>query len=487
MIRSAMLRSLSGESLATALDGFESGDLRAAALLWKSMSERDDMIVCVKSKREKSVSRRDWQILTSDNTGEAKAQKAVLTDFWNSVKAVDAYDQNIRGGFSRLVRQMMESVSFKYQAHHLVWHPSSSGLRCIFEAVPLHFFENRVGLLRFCPTGLEYEGQELEPENWMITCGDGLMTAGSIAYFCKRNGLADWMAFSDKFAIPGLLGRTNQAKGSEGGDAMAEAVATFGADWEAVIYGDDGSGKIELIEAKGGTSMPMPALVDRVDRRLAAMWRGADLSSMSSNSGQGTGASLQDKESDLIEMDDALTISEKLNEIEEIVLRWHFGPRVKIRAYIRLLVPQSEDLKLLLEAVSVLVKLGAPIAVADVLERLGFGLPKAGEALLGEPKKDESDPHGLNQRINARLSDEQEEKFLASAARLLTKASREDREHLVGELKAVLRAPESTQLNAISGFLEKLPENIGKDASQVRAWRQILASALVNGWGMKAA
>ncbi len=382
-----MLRGLSGESLASALDAFESGNLRAAALLWQSMCQRDDVISSVKAKREKSVSRRDWQVLTTDDSAEAKAQAKILEDFWNSIRVVNAFDRNQRGGFALLVRQMMEAASFKYAVHHLVWQPAALQLGCTFEYVPLHFFENLTGTLRFCPTGMEYEGQEMKPGEWLVTTGDGLMVAGSIGYFCKRNALADWMAFSDKFGMPGILARTSQGKETPGGMAMAEAAESFGQDWAAVLYGDDGSGKIDLIQASGGATLPFPALIERVDRRLAALWRGADLSSMSSGSGQGTGASLQSGETDLIEQDDALNISERLNEIEQTVLQWWFGPEVKVKAYVRLVVPQSEDLRLLISAIESLVRLGAPISMPNVMERFGFAMPKQGEALLSSQEQ----------------------------------------------------------------------------------------------------
>lgn len=485
-----MLRSLSGESLASALDSFESGNLRPAALLWQGMTERDDVLMSVKPKREKSVSRRDWQVLTSDDSAEAKRQAEILTAFWNSVKVVDAYDLNQRGGFSLLVRQMMRAVSFRYQAHHLVWQPSKDALTCTFEAVPLQFFENLTGRLRHCPTGMEYEGQDLVADEWLVTCGDGLMTAASIGYFCKRNALSDWMAFSDKFGMPGILARTSQGKDTPGGMAMAEAAESFGQDWAAVLYGDDGSGKIELVEATGAAALPFPALIERVDRRVAALYRGADLSSLSSSAGQGTGASLQDGETDLIDQDDALSISERLNEVEEIVLRWWFGSKVQVKAYVRLIVPQSEDLKLLITAVESLVKLGAPVAIADVLERFGFPTPKAGAELLSasspgfSPLSVTADgpARGTEQRtqeINAELD---EDTFLARAGRLLSVASREDRENLVGGLREILSAPEGTQINALAAFMERLPDNIGQDAAQVRAWEVLLASALISGW-----
>jgi phage gp29-like protein len=484
-IRTAMFRGLSGETLAAALAGFERGYLQQAANMWQPMAKRDDMISIVKPKREKSVSRREWQVLTVDDSRAAKAQKQVLTDFWNNVRAVNAFDLNHRGGFALLVRQMMESVSFQYANHHLVWKPSRDRLDCSFEYVPLQFFENRTGLLRFCQTGFEVDGQEMPEGEWMTTVGDGLMIAGSIGYLCKRNALADLLAFSDKFGMPGFLGRTKHGKDTPGGIAMAEAVEAFGQDWAAVLYGDDGTVKdpIQLIRAEGGTgSLPMPAIIDRVDKRFAALWRGADLSTMSAK--DNTGASLQGGETDLIEQDDALTISEKLNEIERIVLGFHFGAAAAAtpKAYIRLIVPQSEDLKLLLEVVAALVPLGAPIAINEILERFGLAQPKEGEELLkAKAMAAPADPAAAQDatRLNA---DANEEKFLAGASRLLAKAGQEDRAELIAQMKSVLRAPDGTRLNALADFVAQLPESIGKDSAQVRAWETLMASALVNGW-----
>lgn len=476
-IRGTLLRGLSGPSLASALDAFERGDLRQAALLWEAMAGRDDIISVVKPKREKSVSRRDWQVIAADDSREATKQKKVLEDFWNSIRAVNAYDLNDRGGVSKLIRQMMSATSYRYAVHHLVWQPSGSGLRCTFEFVPLSFFENRTGRLQFCQTGTEYTGAPMADDEWMVTVGDGLMMAGSIGYLCKRNSLADWLAFSDKFGTPGILGRTSQAKDSPGGQAMLEAVEGFGQDWNAVIFGDDQSGKIELIQASGSSStLPFPNLIERVDRRLAALWRGADLGTMSSREGEGSGASLQQSETDLIEQDDALTISERLNEIDEMVLRWWFGPRVKPRAYFRLIVPQRQDLQLLLQAVEMLVRQGAPLATDDILERFGFGRPKAGADLLG--RAGQAGP-GLRPEVNAERA---EERFLAEAGKLLAKAAREDREDLADQLREVLAAGEGERLQMLAAFMEQLPEQIGQDAAQVRAWETLLASALANGW-----
>lgn len=483
-MRYAMSGGLTGQLLGQALNAFESGDLRQAALIWERQASRDMMIKNVKPKREKAVSRRDWQVLTADDSGTAKAHKQALDAFWNNIRARNAWNRNDKGSFALLVRQMMTAVSYQFAAHHLVWSPSRGELGCTFEFVPLQFFEGRAGELRFCPTGMEPEGIMMPEDEWMVTVGDGLMTAASIGAFAKSDALTNLLLFCESFGVPAVLGRTSAAQDSDAGRSMADAVETIMNDWRAVLYGDDGNGKIELIRAEGGAgSTPMPLVVELVDRALAALWRGADLSSMSSRSGEGSGASLQGEESDILEVDDALMISERLNEIERQVIEWYFGRGVRPKAYIKLLVPQSEDLKLLLQALETLVKLGAPIATNDVLERFGFGQPKAGAALLGQ-KADAAtlDPEQrqAQQRINA---DANEDAFLRQSARLLAKARKEDRAGLVDELKEVLRTPEESRLvPALNAFIARLPEQIGQDAAQVRAWERCIATALLNGW-----
>jgi len=487
-----MLSGLTPQSLGMALDAYERGEFSRAALLWRSIALRDDVIACVKPKREKAVARRDWQILSVDGSATAAAHQATLDEFWSNITAYDALNRNDRGGVSKLIRQMMQSQSYGFAAHHLVWQPSRLGLTCAFESAPLWHFENRTGEFRFLPTGMEVDGIDMPQSEWMITVGEPLMIAGSIGYLAKRNSMADWMVFSEKFGVPGILGKTSQAQDSEGGRAMQEAIETFSSDWEAVLFGDDGSGKIELIQASGSSAtLPFPALIDRIDRRLAALWRGADLSSMSATQGQGQGASLQQDEIDLIETDDALLISETLNEIERRVIAWHYGPRVKPMAYFRLSTPQREDLNLLLSAVTKLVELGGEVGVQNIMERFGIEQPKKGDPLLRAATVNPVNPVNpvpasdldpiTQTEINAQRRDRNEELFLARAARLLAGAAADDRADMVDDLRVILNTDDANLATATESFLGKLPDRIGQDQHQITAWETLLASSLVNG------
>jgi phage gp29-like protein len=388
---------LQPQVLSRCLDNFEHGYLRETALLWERIANHDDTLASVKPKREKAVSQLDMQVVTLPGGGdEAEAHKDVLQRFWSNVRAVNHFDRNEKGGFRRLVKQMMTAVSFRYAAHHIIWEPRPDGeLRATFEFVPLWMFENRTGRLRYVASAGGVEGETLTPGEWMVTVGDGLMIACSIGYLGKRACLQDWLAFSEKFSMPGVLGVTAAAKDSPEGQAMKAATEAFGHDWNAVIYGADGQTQdpIRLIAPNGNPSaMPMPALVERVDRKMAALYRGADLSTMSSGGGEGTGASLQGEEGDLLLRDDAETVAETLEEVSRLVIEWHFGNGTEPQARVELVVPVQEDAKAVIDSAVALADRGAEISVSGLMDRAN--LPKATDAADALGKAPAPSPFG---------------------------------------------------------------------------------------------
>jgi|GEM_PF-5264768 len=177
-------------------------------------------------------------------------------------------------------------------------------------------------------------------DEWLVTVGEGIMEPLSVAYMFKQLSLRDWVSYSEKFGTPGLLGKTNSAKDSPEWEALETAISEFSTDWAAVT--SEGT-SIELIEAKGGAgNLPFPPLVDRMDRAISTICRGADLSTMSASQGPGQGASVQGDEGDLLEQDDAAMITETLQQISRIVIRERFGDEQPL-AYVQVVVPKKKD------------------------------------------------------------------------------------------------------------------------------------------------
>lgn len=498
---------LKPDMLSRALEAFEHGRIREAVLLWEKMAERDDMILNVKPKREKDVSQLDMQVVVEPDSGQAgEDHKAVISRFWKSIRAVNAYDRNERGGFRRLVKQMMTATSFKYAAHHIIWTVRPDGsLTATFEFVPLWLFENTTGKLRYLASPTAITGSDLDDSEWMVTTGDGLMIACSIGYLAKRSAFNDWLIFSEKFSVPGVLGRTSAPAGSPEAIAMTEATQAFGHDWCAVITGDDGSHAepIKIVQAQGNPSgMPMPAVIDRVDRRIAALYRGADLSSMSSgSSGEGSGASLQEKETDILRRDDAETIAETLAEVSRLVIEWHFGNGVEPLARVELVVPVQEDATKIVDSASKLADRGAKVSTSALMDRLN--LPKATDAADAlTPAKPDAPPlppvkevlenadvpewSGMQDLRRALAADMQplgdalmaayQAGDFAAVQAALNKISK-DMPELAGDAEALTEEVAAQLAAAYLGGAEEV-ENVGNSEGAARGWETRRA----NGW-----
>jgi len=397
LARANAIAGLTPEILASHLEEFDRGYLRQAARVWQKIRDRDDQVKTVAGKREMAASLLDWEILTADASPEAAAQKEALDYFYENLTATDALDENKRGGVSTLIAQMLDAVGKKYAVHEIVWQPvpdsvgkslyeSASGptnpnpksqtdsgagaphITAELRFVPLWFFNNTTARLRYMTSEADITGVELEDGGWVVTVGAGLMEATSIAYLFKRLPLSSWLNFCEKFGIPGLHGKTDARKGSDEWNAMLEAIANFGQDWAILT---NTSASINPIEVKNTGGLPHPDLVDRMDRAIARLWRGGDLSTMSKE-GSAIGSQPQDKEAHKIEAADALLVSETLHHyVDTHVLRYCFGENVEAKAYFKLKPTVDFDAKQELQIDDMLIKWGVPRGIRDLLERYG--------------------------------------------------------------------------------------------------------------------
>jgi hypothetical protein len=489
------LRGLTPQLLSVYLDNFLLGFVAYAALVWDQIERRDDVIRNVASKRKKAVAKLQRQSLTRDDSDAAKAHAEALDEFYDNMTVVNAMDENECGGFPLLIRQMMDAVGKYYAVHEIVWQPGEV-LTAELRFVPLWFFENRSGRLQFLKLPLGgANGMPLEEGGWMITKGDGIMEACSIAYMFKNMPLKDWVAYSDKYGTPGVLGQTNAAKGSEAGDALKAAVAAFGQNWSGVIYGADGAIKepISLVQASGEGTLPFPPLVERMDRALASLWRGSDLSTISADQ---KGASVQEGESDILLDDDAAMISETLNlYIDRWVIWQKFG--VTPLAYSKIVIPEVKNVDMDLKIDELLLKAGARMGERERLEYYGRPLisdtdtPLHNPATVIERVQDEEQdtptpteqvPNVKPAELNAAM-----ERLVKSSAREVGAAANADLKPVVSRLIKIWVTPPEDFVNEFFGFIDDLPalsKSILSDSDPATqsAFRRSITAALFNGW-----
>jgi hypothetical protein len=231
-----------------------------------------------------------------------------------------------------------------------------------------------------------HNGEELEEGGWMITVGEGLGEALSVLYMFKRLGIQDLVSFSEKFSIPGIMGRTNAKKGTDEANALRDSVLAFASDWVGITYSDDGSIKspIEIIQTPSSGTLPQSVIVDYMDRMIATLVRGGDLSTVSRK--DGVGSNSQQDETDALLQDDCAMISETLQtQLDRLVIRMVHGDETPA-AFIVINPPSDDDLEADLRIDAGLAELGVIQDPADLAERYGREMKETEEVPVEDPE-----------------------------------------------------------------------------------------------------
>jgi hypothetical protein len=205
----------------------------------------------------------------------------------------------------------------------------------------------------------------MDPNEWLVTVGEGVMVACARAYLFKHFPLHSWLDYCQKYGSPGLHAVTAAERDTPEWDAMTAALDQFIRELAVVTNSNE---DIKLLDLKGTGAPPYIALVERMDRVMIALWRGADLGTLSRN--QGYGASLQGEESRILEVDDAKLISETLNNtLDRQVIKLLFGQTTEPLAYINILVSPQDYTTQDLAIDKFLAEHGVPLSQARALQR----------------------------------------------------------------------------------------------------------------------
>lgn len=389
------IRGLTFERLVKFLDEFHYGYFRQVGQTWEAMLRRDYQLQIAAPKRFKSVARHGFDIatidgLSDDEKAQADEQQEFLKYFYDHCTCTEAVNFDRSGSFSLLLRQMQQSIAYYYAVHEIVWKPKEDGtLTAQFIYCPLWWFEGTRGKLRYLDSEFQAWGTEMLPTDWLITCGDGLMEVCSIVYLLKHGGLKSWVTYLDRFAHPGIIGKTRAKKGQPEWNDMVSAIREFGQEFSTVLGGTSGENpenSIELLEAAiASSSDAFDKLVEKLDRAVTQLWRGGDLGTSSGHNRQG--ASLQGDESEILETDDAKVLEETLHEqASKPALQWRYGDEVKALVYLKLRTTPEKDFASDIAIDTLLLEAGAELPTESTFERYNRSMAKDGEDVLKSPQ-----------------------------------------------------------------------------------------------------
>lgn len=465
------LRNLGPDSLRSAHEEFAAGRLRPAAKLWDAIERTDDIIKVVSDKRRKAVSRHGFEIIQDDDSPESKRHAEALQFFYDQLIATRADDRNIRGGLPMAIRHMMDAVGKRYAVHEIIWRPIEGGLTAELVFVPLWYFENTTGELRLLNGITATDGAELAPGEWLVNSGDGVMEACAAAYMFKHLPLQDWLLYSEKYGMPIPVGKSPDQPGSEGWEAMEDAVGALGACDGAVI---SSNGEIDFPTAGNAANLPYPALIERMDRALASLWRGADLGTMSADA---QGASLQGGETELLEDDDAANITDVLNEqIDRFVVLYACGSTTP-KAWVKIKAGVREDVE-------------ADLKVDETLDKLGYASDREelqrryNRATLAEKKAAAASPVPA---ANEKMPTDPVATLKKNSRTVIAKAVAEDLRPMAASLADLLDSTDDVDLSqALENWraeeLPKLAAEIMNDPTAAEAYTETMNAALINGF-----
>ena len=282
-----------------------------------------------------------------------------------TIRCTSAFNRAERGGIRLLKKQMMSARTHGWSAHNILWHTDGGTLRAELIQIPMWHFENLTGELRFREHVTDWYGVPLWDGGWLVNSATPIGPAVALACCAKRMSLQDWMLFSERAATPGLLGKTAAAPGTDAWNNLCEMLNRWSRAWVGAVDKDT---DITPVSLNTGTP-PMPQLVERMDRAIAALYRGADLSTISK--GEGLGASLQGEESDMLESDQCAEISEALHEqVDRLVIRYMCGDDEPL-AYIWIEPVSKPDVESNTKIDDHLAKFGIRLSKRDMLQRYG--------------------------------------------------------------------------------------------------------------------
>ena len=499
---------LTPEVLTSQLSEWNVGTMRRFSLTMDAIENRDALVKSATGKLKMSLSRRDYEVVKVEGADEAEAEAHAqeLEFFYSHVEATNAIDRNQRGGFGTLVHQMMDAALKKYACHEIVWRPVTAedgelcGLTATFIFVPLWFFENRTGSLRFAGN-FAWDGIPLKDGEWMVTVGDGIMEAICVSWMYKTIALRDWLIYSERNGMPLPLGKTPHTNNSPGWIAMKEALDSIATNSAVLIGLQD---EIDKLEFGGTGQLPYPVLVEYMDKLISALARGADLGTLSSGThAQGTGASLQGEETELIEMHNGQMITETLNHyVDPAILRWKFGDGVIPKAYVRLNIPKPKDIKLEILVDQFLLSCGVRLSAEGALERYGRSMAQDDEEALSAPQTGAGQPagfgsdnlagidmeRGLNLNGNGRVAANAQQAtkvFIERAKARLAKDTSLAMKPLRDKLKAIAQMTNSEGIEAALKKLKAdLPHHlrtINRTPENARAMQEIMGAMVLNG------
>lgn len=365
--------------LASILRDADQGDPLRYLELAETIEERDPHYLGVLGTRRRSVSQIDITVDAASDDARDVEMADMVRDWLDRDELADE------------VFDILDAIGKGYSFTEIIWDTSEGQWR----PVRLEWRDPR--WFRFArqdlatPMMLEEGGQEVPLPAFKFIHAQGRAKSGLVL----RSGLArvaawgwmfkaftqrDWAIFTQTYGQPLRLGKFGPGASEDDRRTLFNAVANIAGDCAAIV--PEGM-MIEFIESKnvGPGSDLYEKRSDWLDRQISKAVLGQTTTTDAVSGGHAVSKEHRLVQED-IERADAKGLASVLNR--DLVRPWidlEYGPQVRYPR-LRIARPESEDLKLLADALGLLVPLGFKASMSEIRDKFGLSDPALGDEIL---------------------------------------------------------------------------------------------------------
>lgn len=391
----SVANSVTPERLAAILLAVDQNDILEYLTLAEEMEERDLHYSSVLHTRKLAVS-------GLKVTVEAHTDAADDVEMADQLQDILCSDEG-----TTLISDLMDAVGKGYSVCEIMWDRSTSQWEpeCFKWRDPRYFqFDNETyNVLRMRDMSEPTNGLELKPYKFIqhrpriktgLTIRGGLARLAVVAFMCKSYTIKDWLAFIEVYGMPIRVGKYDAQATPAQKSELLRAVSMIGTDAACII---PDTMIIEFEEASRGTTGDtlFQGMADWWDKQVSKGVLGQTMTT-DDGSSQSQANVHNDVRGD-IQDDDAKKIAATISrDFIRPFVDLNYGPRPR-REYPRVCISEeeSEDLKLLSEALPPFINLGMRVEVAEIRDKFKLRKPEAGAEVLEpamQPQDLQQDP-----------------------------------------------------------------------------------------------
>lgn len=378
------LAGLKPRDVALRLHEADGGSLRAQALLFADMADRDPIIGAAMQQRALAVARLPWKVEAPPNPSAAETRAAEgVADMLAG--AMDALED--------VIVALMDAVGHGYSAVEIEWQRSAGAWIPDLYPRPHDWFVQAID-----GRSIELQtdaGQEpLRPFGWIMhqprLARAGYQGRGGVyralvwPFVYKSFAVGDFAEFLETFGLPFVVGKYGREASEDDKTRLLQAVSALSHSARAIMPLEM---QLEVQRvASAGSESPHLAMVQWADDAIARAILGQTLSMQAKSTGLGSGvADLQSQvRADLRDADARQLAGTLTRELLWPLAALNFGasdPRRGPRLVFD--VAETEDIATYAQAIPQLAAAGVQIPVSWVRQKLGIPAAADGEPVVG--------------------------------------------------------------------------------------------------------